>query len=156
MKKLKFMKKLNWLCLSLVFLFFACGKSDEDRLEEQIMQIKQYLDDNGLTAEVDPSGLHYVITETGNGRKPTFNNEVEVNYKGYLLDGQVFDENPSAEFSLLGVIRGWQIGIPLFDERGKGILLIPSYLGYGDNPPPNSIIPEHSILIFDIEILDVD
>ena len=57
-------------------------------------------------------------------------------------------------FPLSGVIQGWQEGIPLFKEGGSGILLIPSALGYGSQSVGS--IPANSVLIFDINLIDVD
>ena len=52
------------------------------------------------------------------------------------------------------MIQGWQEGIPLFSEGGIGKLLIPSALGYGNRSVGN--IPENSVLIFDVELMDVN
>jgi FKBP-type peptidyl-prolyl cis-trans isomerase len=48
---------------------------------------------------------------------------------------------------------GWQIGIPMMKEGGKAKLLIPSQLGYGSSNL--GVIPPNSVLIFDIELIDV-
>ena len=32
---------------------------------------------------------------------------------------------------------------------------IPAELGYGDNPPPGSIITPGAVLIFEVELIDV-
>jgi len=55
---------------------------------------------------------------------------------------------------LSNVIQGWQEGIPLFNEGGSGILLIPSALGYGSQTV-NSI-PSNSVLIFEVTLLRVN
>ena len=67
-----------------------------------------------------------------------------------------FDQSSSngITFPLSGVIQGWQEGIPLFKEGGSGILLIPSALGYGSQSV--GTIPANSVLIFDINLIDVD
>jgi FKBP-type peptidyl-prolyl cis-trans isomerase len=80
-----------------------------------------------------------------------------VKYKGYLTNNQVFDEtvgNNSIEFSLSGLIPGWQIGIPLLQRGGKGVFYLPSALGYGSRYA--GTIPPNSVLIFDIELLNFD
>lgn len=118
------------------------------------IKINQYLTENGLTAEVSATGLHYIIEEEGIGNaKPTLTDNVEVAYKGYLLDGRVFDERTTS-FQLGGVIAGWQEGIRLFKKQGKGQLFIPAELAYGGSPPNGSEIPANAALIFDIELLD--
>jgi len=138
----------------------ACAKdknkdlSPEEQLEADILMIQEYLADNNLTAQSTASGLHYIIQTPGTGANPTLASQVTVHYKGYFLDGKVFDQTTSnpATFPLSNVIRGWQEGIPLFKKGGKGVLLIPSALGYGRNPPPS--IPRNAVLVFDVELLN--
>jgi FKBP-type peptidyl-prolyl cis-trans isomerase FkpA len=117
--------------------------------------IKKYISDNGLSATATGSGLYYVITSQGKGAQPNSNSDVIVNYKGYLTNGAVFDQSKTGglAISLTEVIKGWQEGIPYFKKGGKGKLLIPSALGYGSTA--KSSIPANSVLIFDIELLDV-
>ncbi|MCC6724846.1 MAG: FKBP-type peptidyl-prolyl cis-trans isomerase [Saprospiraceae bacterium] len=128
--------------------------SQEEQLAKDIKKIEDYLKDNNLTAESTASGLHYIIEEPGTGGHPTLDDDVTVNYKGYLLDGSVFDQTSGTPitFGLSGVILGWQEGIPLFQKGGKGTLLIPSGLAYGANPP--SGIPSRAVLAFDVELVN--
>lgn len=118
--------------------------------------ILKYIDDNNLDATKTDSGLYYVINKEGTGKKPAVNSIVKVAYKGYFLDGTVFDESNTdgISFNLNQVIEGWKEGIPFFKEGGEGILLIPNNLGYGlqERPP----IPGGSVLIFDIKLISVN
>ncbi|MBK8706215.1 MAG: FKBP-type peptidyl-prolyl cis-trans isomerase [Saprospiraceae bacterium] len=54
---------------------------------------------------------------------------------------------------MASLIKGWQIGLPLLKEGGRGTFFLPSELGYGDNPRPG--IPANAVLIFDIDLVDV-
>jgi FKBP-type peptidyl-prolyl cis-trans isomerase FkpA len=138
-----------------LFIFNTCNKNvDYTQLDEDI--ILQYISDNNLNAEPTGSGLYYVINSTGNGEFPNINSLVTVAYKGTLTDGTTFDQSSSngITFPLSNVIQGWQEGIPLFSEGGSGILLIPSALGYGSQSVGN--IPENSVLIFEVTLLNVD
>ena len=150
------MKNLNYvLSLTLVMLILSCSKNkDYTQIDEGIIQ--EYIADNNLDALATGSGLYYVIETTGNGIFPNLSSLVTVAYTGELSDGSVFDQSNSAgiSFPLTNVIQGWQEGIPLFSEGGTGKLLIPSALGYGNNAIGS--IPANSVLIFDIELLDVD
>ena len=99
--------------------------------------------------------MYYIIEEPGTGPNPTINSEVLTRYKGYLLDGTIFDQTPGSEsrtFFVSQVIPGWQIGIPLLKKGGKGIFFIPSGLGYGPFDRPG--IPGNSVLIFETELVD--
>lgn len=115
--------------------------------------ISRYLEVNDLVSEVTPSGLHYIVTQEGNGNFPNENSSVTVNYVGTLLNGQEFDANDDITFSLQQVIEGWTEGIPKFSVGGSGILIIPSDLAYGPSSPSPSI-PPNSILRFDVDLLD--
>ena len=106
-----------------------------------------------------PSGLRYKITQEGTGAKPAATSKVKVHYKGYLIDGTVFDSTLSrgepAEFTAQGTIQGFAEGLQHIGNGGKITLYIPPALGYGDAGAPG-IIPAAAVLIFEIEMLEVD
>lgn len=140
----------------LLLILDSCKKKNEkSRAEIDEEKIKVYIADNKLNATATGSGLYYVIYTQGTGVNPTINNNVTVKYSGRLHDGTVFDTSPNtgATFPLKSVIQGWQEGIPYFKKGGKGVLLIPSALGYGAQQQGS--IPANSVLVFDIELLDV-
>ena len=89
--------------------------------------IDEYLNDQGIIAEIDESGLRYVIIAEGNGSRPTTDSTVNVKYKGTLMnDNSLFDESiEGIDLQLSFVIDGWKIGIPLIREGGKIMLYIP-------------------------------
>jgi FKBP-type peptidyl-prolyl cis-trans isomerase FkpA len=145
--------------LVLVFIilsFLSCKKksnASQAELDEKI--ITNYISDNKLNATATGSGLYYVITSQGTGIQPTSNSNVTVSYKGSLKDGTIFDQSSTSgiTFGLSNVIKGWQEGIPYFKKGGKGVLLIPSALGYGAQATGS--IPANSVLIFDINLINV-
>ena len=148
------MKKVI-LCFCIFLSFVACKKKvDQKALDEEI--ITKYISDHQLNAKATGSGLYYIIQTQGTGAQPTLSSTVKVKYKGYLPDGTGFDQSKEDGFTtaLTQVIQGWQEGIPYFKKGGKGVLLIPSALGYGEQSVGS--IPENSVLIFDIELLDVN
>jgi len=144
------------LLFIVLFSFTTCKKK---KLEKQTKAdeeaIVKYISDNKLDAIATGSGLYYVITTQGTGPSPTISSMVTVAYTGFLLNGASFDQSTAAgaTFNLSGVIKGWQEGIPYFKKGGKGKLLIPSALGYGSQE--TGTIPANSVLIFDINLLNV-
>jgi len=146
------------VCYLLVLLSFtACKKKktvNQSAKDEEI--ITNYVAENKLDAKATGSGLYYVISSQGTGKQPNSNSTVIVAYKGYLTNGTVFDQSQQGGYTtaLKNVIKGWQEGIPYFKKGGKGILLIPSSLGYGAQA--SGKIPANSVLIFDIEVLEVN
>jgi FKBP-type peptidyl-prolyl cis-trans isomerase FkpA len=141
----------------ILILVSACNK--EDKIAEQSATdkslIEGYVAENNLIGAYNASNLWYDIEIQGGGVQAYTGATVTVVYTGYLLNGNQFDEGPAggATFSLNNVIAGWQQGIPKFKEGGKGKLIIPSVLGYGTQVVGD--IPENSVLIFDIELVDV-
>lgn len=128
------------------------GCNKEPQLDIDVAKIQDYLSTNGLEAESLDSGLHYIIKAPGSGDAfPSLASDITINYKGYLLDGTVFDENTNITFALNRLIRGWQEGIPLIKPGGEIMLLIPSELGYGANR--SGSIPGNSVLIFEIDLI---
>ena len=145
------MKYLIALMLPL-FLASACKKDDNKQSELDDQIIRDYITLQGWIATKTASGLYYVIDQPGNSQHPTLNNDVRVTYSGYYSDGIEFDGN-TLTFALSGVIAGWREGIPYFGKGGQGKLLIPSALGYGDQPPAG--IRSNAVLIFDIHLIDI-
>ena len=78
-----------------------------------------------------------------------------------LTDGTVFDsseKNGGEPFKVKigthSVIQGWDEGLTFFNKGSKGLLLIPSNLAYAAKEYPGRI-PANSVLIFQIEMLDI-
>lgn len=107
-----------------------------------------------------PSGLRYVISKSGNGRKIEVGDQVVVHYAGRVMGGQQFDSSrdrnePSIVNVGLGeVIAGWDEGLTYLDEGAEAIFYIPSPLAYGSATPGNGI-PRNAIMVFNIEVLEV-
>jgi FKBP-type peptidyl-prolyl cis-trans isomerase FkpA len=139
-----------------IFLFISCSSGDETPFEPQTeADIIKYIADNNLNAQKTSSGLYYVINNLGTGSRPSSTSNVTVAYKGYFLDGRVFDQSSSGiSIGLNQVIAGWTEGIQLFKEGGDGILLVPSNLGYGS--AGSGPIPGGAVLVFDIELIRVN
>jgi FKBP-type peptidyl-prolyl cis-trans isomerase FklB len=103
------------------------------------------------------SGLQYEIIKQGTGAKPTAVDTFVAHYRGTLLDGFEFDasykRNEPLKLGLSQVIRGWTEGLQLMGIGSHYKFYIPYELAYGpfDNPP----IPGGSMLIFELELLDI-
>ncbi len=134
-------------------------QQNENQLSIDLELIENYLKENNIDAMKSESGLHYVITEKGNGDNAAAGDNVTVHYTGMLLNGEKFDSSldRNQPFSFqLGqgmVIRGWDEGITYFNKGASGTLFIPSTLGYGSSGA-GGVIPPNAILIFEIQVLD--
>ncbi|AMM51286.1 hypothetical protein TH61_09035 [Rufibacter sp. DG15C] len=124
--------------------------------------IQEYIKKNNLTAQKTANGVYYVISQPGTGANATAGKTVSVQYKGTLLNGKEFDSSAKSnggkpiEFPLGQgqVIKGWEEGLQQFNKGSKGILLIPSPMGYGAMAR-GADMPANSILRFDIELVDI-
>ena len=148
------MKKTLMLFLLFAVIAGACNKDDEnDQAAIDDAIIKQYLSENDIDANEHESGIYYVIDNEGSGGHPNLSHTVVVDYKGYLVDGTVFDESVNAvEMPLAGLITGFQIGVNLLKPGGSGTFFIPSTLGYGDKQVGD--IPPNSVLIFEVVLVE--
>ena len=147
------MKQVSLFLFAIIVLGLGCKKEDQGEIDRNL--ILQYLEDNNLTAIEDESGLFYIVDVPGGAQKPTLSNNVTVTYKGYFLNGDVFDQTPAGEditFPLSGVIEGWQIGIPKFGKGGSGQLFIPSSLAYGSRGSGG--VGPNTVILFDVALLD--
>ena len=98
----------------------------------------------------------------GEGAEAQDFNKVVVNYTGTLEDGSVFDSSlkPGREpftftLGVGSVIKGWDQGVKGMKVGGKRKLTIPPELGYGAQGAED-VIPPNAILIFDVELLEVE
>jgi FKBP-type peptidyl-prolyl cis-trans isomerase len=111
-------------------------------------------------AKSTASGLQYWDITVGTGTAASSGKTVKVHYTGWLTNGKKFDSSVDrgTPFSFkLGagqVIKGWDEGVAGMKVGGKRQLRIPPDLGYGAQGA-GGVIPPNSILIFDVELLDV-
>ena len=120
-----------------------------------------FLEENSSRPNVvtTPSGLQYIVFKEGNGARPTESSTVVTHYQGELVDGTIFDSSRQrgapATFPVGGVIKGWTEALQLMKEGSHWRLFIPSELAYGSRGAGGGRIPPNSVLIFDIELLEV-
>jgi FKBP-type peptidyl-prolyl cis-trans isomerase FkpA len=125
--------------------------------QKDIRQIEDSIAAGKTDAIKNEQGVYYTIMKEGTGRQVSVNDTVVAHYKGYLFsDGMVFDQTKenTATFPLRRLIRGWQIGVPLLKVGGKIKLVIPSDMAYSIRTRAAKI-PPNSILVFEIEVVDV-
>lgn len=137
---------------------------EQDKQAKEMMKAKekglQFLAQNSKKEGVmtTASGLQYKVINPGVGASPTAEDEVKVHYTGTLIDGTVFDSSVERGepivFQLNRVISGWTEGVQLMKEGAKYQFTIPSELAYGERGS-GAQIPGGSVLIFDVELIEV-
>ena len=109
-----------------------------------------------------PSGLQYQVLTPGKGATPTDEDIALINYEGRLIDGTVFDKSPQPTpipvvasdpaTGRQGVISGFSEALKLMNKGAKYRVWIKPGLGYGEKD--QGVIPPHSTLVFDLELLE--
>lgn len=112
--------------------------------------------------------LYYMVVRQGirTQDNPSIADSVYVSYTGKLLNGTVFDtSNYPIWFDTAGIVRGFRQGIQFFspgtyrqesdgtitfEDFAKGLIIMPSTLGYFASA--RASIPAYSPLIFDINL----
>lgn len=136
------------------------NEAEEKKSAAQKKAGEEFLAANKQRPEIHTtaSGLQYEIIKEGNGKKPTATDRVKCHYEGQLIDGILFDSSvrrgQPATFGVSQVIAGWVEALQMMSEGAKWKLYIPSELGYGAQGA-GELIPPHSVLIFEVELLEV-
>ncbi len=135
--------------------------------DREIKSAEDYIAKQGYkNVQKTKSGAFVVIENAGDvNNKVDSGKTASVKYKGSLqTTGLEFDSNtdPLKDTTLLEVtvpagqrpmVEGIQEGITYFGKGGKGKIIIPAFLGYGEQP--SGPIPAFSNLVFDVEVVDV-
>ncbi len=149
------------------------GKMNSRQVAVDTQIIDEYLAHEKIEAQTTPSGLRYKFSREGSGAKAAPGNQVSIHYAGYLLDGTLFDTSMESVAKATGshtpgrtydpltlqagsgqVIPGWEEAILLMNKGSKMRVWIPSSLAYG-NQRRSDLIVENSILVFDMEMVDI-
>lgn len=151
---------------------FANNKETNDDYEKEnnkekakeIADLEKYTKDKNIKTQKSENGVLVEIENEGTAPKADTGKQVSVFYKGYTLDGKVFDTNTGKDaqhkdpinvvLGRHGVIPGWEEGLKFFGKGGKGKLYIPAMLAYGPQGNPPVILP-FTNLVFDIEVVDI-
>lgn len=113
----------------------------------------------GLAWATLPGSVDIDVIKAGTGPSPTVADVVQINYKGSLENGKVFDQGERAVFPVEGVIPGFTQALEKMQKGGKYKVEIPAALAYGAQEQRNLQtgaveIPANSDLVFEIELLD--
>ena len=100
------------------------------------------------------SGLQYQILSPGKGgATPTDSDVALINYEGKLTDGTTFDKSQQpTPMPLKNVVPGFSEALKLMPKGSKYRFWLKPSLAYGEKA--NGPIPAHSVLVFDVELLE--
>lgn len=107
--------------------------------------------------EKDSNGIYYKTTKQGSGEKCGKGKNVSTEYKGYFVDGSVFDQSKGRgplDFTTgIGqMIPGFDVMVQDMKVGEKRTVVLPPDMAYGENGIPGAI-PGNTFLAFDIELV---
>ncbi|MBS1757871.1 MAG: FKBP-type peptidyl-prolyl cis-trans isomerase [Bacteroidetes bacterium] len=142
----------------------------EEQLKKDDKTLTDYFAKNNIKVIKAPQGTYVQIITPGTGNNIDTATVAKANYTGTVLGGKIpFDSNtdPSkGHMEPLSVnltndpslgqplIKGMLDGFTLLNKGAKAKLYIPSSLGYGAQSMGPEM-PPNSILVFDVDVLDV-
>lgn len=128
-------------------------------------------DNQGVTVTLDPTefGMYdsyktaqsslFAEIVVGTGTEATPGRKLSVNYRGWLTNGSIFDQNVDSTKPFVftlgagSVIPGWEQGVNGMKVGGERLIIIPPAAGYGNIP--QGPIPASSVLVFYVKLLAV-
>ena len=151
------MKRFFTLVISLIVL---TGCVQDGPNVKQIANMKFFIENQAQEGiNIIEKGLHYAVLNSGdiNSKSPELSDIITAHFHGTLTDGTVFwssiESNEPLTIQLSGLIEGCQKVISLMKINDKWRVYIDPSMAYGDEGRPG--IPSNSILVFDIELLDI-
>ena len=151
------MKRFFTLVISLIVL---TGCVQDSPNVKQIANMKFFIENQAQEGiNIIEKGLHYAVLNSGdiNSKSPELSDIITAHFHGTLTDGTVFwssiESNEPLTIQLSGLIEGCQKVISRMKVNDKWRVYIDPSMAYGDEGRPG--IPSNSILIFDIELLDI-
>ena len=153
-----------------IFKSDSLARADEQKttdafLKNEITFLEKYLADIGIKAQKTTSGAWVEVINPGTGNLADSGNYVSVDYTGTSFSGKKFDSNTDPAFNHLQplsfvvgsgqMIKGFDEGVRYLRPGGSAKVYIPSMLGYGPSPAPQSGIKPYEHLIFDIKLTAV-
>ncbi len=158
------MKKIILTMIPFVFVLFAWlyffSPNDVNESGED-------LDNNGKEVvnnnDIEFQELKIEDIEDGSGEERAGDGDtVTVHYTGFFEDGTIFDSSIDRDSPFtftIGegmVIRGWEEGLIGMMVGGKRKLIIPPHMAYGEYGTMDGSIPPNAILVFEIELLEIN
>ena len=109
-----------------------------------------------------PEGIYYQILKKGNGKKVGKGKNVTVEYKGYLVNGNLFDASKGMhpqghdplEFKTAGgqMIPGFDLMVQDMEYGETRKMVLPPEMAYGSQGIPG-VIPGGAYICFDVEVV---
>jgi hypothetical protein len=156
------MYKIACCLLLSILLLSSCYDDGESLWLEERVQIRTYLQDQGITEYIEDStaGYFYYLLAPQDTTLdwPDMSEEVELNFRMTLLDGtELYSTYTNAEtdtIKMSDAITGWQLALQNFYVGDQFVLILPSRLAYGKDGL-DGLVPPDSPLIFEVDLVEI-
>ena len=152
------------LSAGLLVLTWSCG-AEEDTFDdaaqfaEDLEAIDTYITENNITDTLHHwTGIRYKVHTEGTGLQARVGDFILVDYKGYFLDDEVFDEGlfgdePPRVLNSSSMIVGWYYMCQEMQEGDSLTIYIPSKYAYGRTGQGD--VPANTPLAFNMKMVRV-
>ncbi len=135
----------------------------EDRDIEEQRKLQTYLDTCKTEYYPLNNGMFYLPIKQGVGDNAEGGNAIKIHYKGYFLNGKIFESTYDRKQPLeliVGtqgqIISGLESAIRLMNEGAKTKFIIPSQLAFGEAGSSTGIVPPYTTVVYEIELLSLN
>ncbi|MDR3283716.1 MAG: peptidylprolyl isomerase [Treponema sp.] len=139
----------------------AAKKTEEEAASRERADSLAAIERQFAGALKSPEGIYYLMTKPGTGAKAGANKQATVHYKGYLLDGTVFDSsyerNEPIQFMTAArqMIPGFDLMIQDMTRGEKRTIVLPPEQAYGSSGA-GGVIPPNAFIVFDVELVSAN
>jgi FKBP-type peptidyl-prolyl cis-trans isomerase len=136
-------------------------KVNEILVDKDSLIIARYNERKKLGLKVGLNGIWYKIEHTGKGDSAKYNKIASIKYKLYLLESNKLcysSDSTGIKSFVVGkseIESGLDIGIRMMREGDKAIFILPPGMAHG-LLGDGKCIPPRSIIIYEVELLQVD
>lgn len=122
---------------------------------KELKEMEKWLASKKISAQKTGKGTYVHIQEPGTGPAVQLGKYVNIKYTGKVLatDSAFQTSTIAIKLGINPVIRGWDEGLQLFKQGGKGTLYIPGFLAWGKDLGPAG--KPYAPVLFDVEVLEV-
>jgi FKBP-type peptidyl-prolyl cis-trans isomerase len=135
---------------------------DEYKLSER-ERIEKYINDSGMKEVVFEDGYYHLNLKKGTGPAIKQGRHVFMHYEGRFLKGKFFEgtkrQKDPVDFiygTEMFLIEGLHKALANMREGDKSLVILPSEIAYCAKGSYTGIVPHYSIIVYEVEIINVE
>lgn len=129
----------------------------EDREVREAHRIRLFALDNGFISSIVHPRVLYRLDETGKGDILNYGHEIAIEYSGYFLNGEPFDDAGNSMTFELGtegqILKGLEYGLIGARPGETRSVVIPSIFAFGERGSAAGIVPPFTPVWYQVKVL---